>query len=125
VFDAVSVQGVITDSTGNISIFDKNVGKTSYFFNFMIAPGQGSPQGQIPGFQADSYPLAKNLYWYLSVDTQVDFAGGNIDFSINNTQVLFDTLPAGPNTGLLFDWTTNTNPGLTNASGCDLEFEIT
>jgi hypothetical protein len=125
VFDAVSVQGVITDSSGNISIFDKNVGKTGYFFNFTITPGQGSPQGQIPGFQADSYPLAKNLYWYLSVDTQVDFAGGNIEFVINGTTVLFDALPAGTNTGLLFDWTTNTNPGLTNASGCALEFYIT
>ena len=124
--EGVSVAIVITDSTGNISIFDKNQGKTSYFINFNADPGQSQAQQQIPGFMNDAYPLAKNLYWYISVDTQMNFGGGNLDFTINGTNVLNETLPPGANAGLLYDWTTNnpTTAGVTNSGGCSLEFTI-
>lgn len=123
VFDAVSVAIVITDSSGNISIFDKNMGKTDYFINFQAAPGQSQAQAQIPGFQNDAYPLAKNLYWYIQVNAQADFTGGAFEFFINGTSVLFDNLPPGPINNTLYDWTSNT-AGVTNSGGCALEFTI-
>ena len=124
VFDAVSVQIAITDSSNNYSIFGPGVTSPFYTINFQAASGQSQAQMQISGFQADQYVLAKNLYWYISVDAQVDFTGGSFEFLINGTQVLFDTLPPGPFSGALYDWTTIPSKGLTNSGGCALEFVI-
>ena len=123
VFEAVSVQIAITDSSHSYSIFGPGVPSPFYTINFQAAPGQSQAQMQIPGFQADQYVLAKNLYWYISVDAQVDFTGGSFEFLINGTQVLFDTLPPGPFSGTLYDWGSNVK-GLTNSGGCALEFII-
>jgi hypothetical protein len=123
----VDVQIVITDSSGNYSIFRQTPNSPpNYEIFFSANAGQSQISTQIPGFQADSYVLAKNLYWYIDVGAGPDFGGGSIDFAINGTQVLFDTLGAGPFSGTLYDWATGpaSGAGLTNSSGCVLEFTI-
>ena len=121
----IDVQIVITDSTGNYSIFRQSPNSPpNYEIFFSANAGQSQAQMQIPGFQADQYVLAKNLYWYIEVGSGPDFGGGSFEFLINGTQVLFDTLPPGPFSGALYDWTTIPSKGLTNSGGCALEFTI-
>ena len=123
----IDVQIVITDSTGNYSIFRQSPNSPpNYEIFFSANAGQSQQQTQIPGFQADSYVLAKNLYWYIDVAAGPDFGGGTLDFAINGTNVLSDTLGPGPFSGTLYDWTTAPagGAGLTDSGGCGLEFAI-
>lgn len=122
--DAIDVQMVITDDTGNFSIFD-GTSPPNYAINFNAAAGQSQAQQQIPAFQADQYVLARYLYWYLEINGGPDYPGGSMDFSINGVGVATINLPGGPFFGLLANWTdAGSQAGETDASGCDLEFDI-
>ena len=122
--DEVDIQVVITDSSGNYSIFRQSPNSPPpYEISFNMAGGQSQPMSQIPGFQADQYVLAKNLYWYIEVAAGPNFSGGTLSMDINATNVLNTALAPGPFTGDLYDWIGNT-AGLTNSGGCEIEFQI-
>ena len=122
--DEVDIQMVITDSSGNYSIFRQTPNSPPNYEIFVnMAGGQSQPMSQIPGFQTDSYVLAKNLYWYIEVAAGPNFPGGTLTMDINATNVLTTGLPGGPFATFLYDWTGNT-AGLTNSGGCEIEFQI-
>ena len=122
--DEVDIQMVITDSTGNYSIFRQTPNSPpSYEIFVNMAGGQSQPSTQIPAFQTDSYVLAKNLYWYIEVAAGPNFPGGTLTMDINATNVLTTGLPGGPFATDLYDWIGNT-AGLTNSGGCAIEFEL-
>ncbi len=123
--DEIDIQMYIADSTGTYSIFGP-AGNTPPNFQFNAnMPGGGSQaQTQIPGFTADSYVLAKNLYWYLSVSAGPNFPGStSVLLDINGTNVWNRGFPAGPFVNDLYDWT-GYSAGLTNSGGCDIEFTV-
>ncbi len=119
----ISIEVVITDSTLNYSIFG---GPTppNFFYAINMPAQQGQASAQIPGFAADQFPLVRDVYWIIRVNTDaLNFGGGTLDFSINSTLVLNSGLAAGQN-----DFDSNTAPGIpgaTDASGILLEFIIT
>ena len=122
--DEVNIQMVITDSSGNYSIFRQSPNSPpSYEIFVNMAGGQSMPMSQIPGFQTDSYVLAKNLYWYIEVAAGPNFPGGTLTMDINATNRLTTVLAGGAFSGDLYDWIGNT-AGLTNSGGCAIEFEI-
>ena len=122
--DEVDIQMVITDSSGNYSIFRQTPNSPPNYEIFVnMAGGQSMPMSQIPGFQTDSYVLAKNLYWYIEVAAGPNFPGGTLTMEINATNVLTTGLAGGPFSGDLYDWN-GSNAGLTNAGGCAIEFQI-
>lgn len=122
--DEVDFQMVITDSSGNYSIFTQTPNSPPpYHITFNMGGGQSQAATQIPGFIADAYVLAKNLYWYIEVGAGPNFAGGTLDMYINGTNVLNTALAPGPFSGDLYNWG-NYTAGLTNASGCEIEFTI-
>ena len=126
-FDAVSIEIAIADSSGNYSISTPSPNTPPpYIANFQASPGQSQPSQTIPTFGQNQFVMAKNLYWYISVDAQVDFTGGTLVFDINGTTVLNDTLPGGPFSGTLYDWQTSpsSGAGLTNSTTLSLEFTI-
>lgn len=123
--DSVDIQMVITDSTGDYSIFRQTPNSPPNYEIFVnMAGGASQASTQIPGFQADEYVLAKNLYWYIEVNAGPDFTGGLLTMDINGTGLLSTNLPAGPFTGDLYDWSGGGGAGETNASGCEIDFEI-
>jgi hypothetical protein len=122
--DVVDIQLVITDDSGNFSIFRQAPNTPPNYEIFVnIGGGQTQSETQISGFQPDEYVLAANLYWYIEVAAGPDFPGGQLDFDISGTNVLSVTLAAGPFTGDLYDWTTNTM-GNTDTNGIVLNFTI-
>jgi len=123
--DEVDIQVVITDSSGNYSIFRQSPNSPpNYEFSVNMAGGASQALTQIPGFQADSYVLAKNLYWYIEVAAGPNFNGGTLTMDINGTNVLSAGLVPGPFSGTLFDWSTGNGAGVTNGAGCDIDFTI-
>lgn len=123
--DEVDFQMVITDSSGNYSIFTQTPNNPPpYHINFSMGGGQSQASTQIPGFQADSYVLAKNLYWYIEVGAGPNFNGGTLTMAINGTGLLSTALAPGPFGGALFDWNGGGGAGETNGAGCEIEFEI-
>lgn len=122
--DGVDIQVVITDSSGDYSIFRQTPNSPPNYEFFVNMPGGASQQmTQIPGFQADSYVLAKNLYWYIEVSAGPDFNGGTLTMKINGTSLLSTGLLTGPFSGDFYNWTSG-GAGLTNSAGCEIEFEI-
>lgn len=120
----VSIEVVITDSTLNYSIFGGPNTPPNFQFSINAPANSGQASTQIPGFNADQYPLVKDVYWIIRVNTDaLNFGGGTLDFSINSTLVLNSGLAPGQN-----DFDSNTapgSPGATDASGILLEFIIT
>jgi hypothetical protein len=123
--DEVDIQVVITDSTGNYSIFRQSPNSPpNYEFSVNMPGGASQALIQIPGFQADSYVLAKNLYWYIEVAAGPNFGGGTLTMDINGTGVLSTALAPGPFTGDLYDWNSAGGAGETNSAGCEIEFTV-
>lgn len=123
--DEVDIQMVITDSSGNYSIFRQTPNSPpNYEFSVNMPGGGSQATTQIPGFQADEYVLAKNLYWYIEVAAGPNFPGGTLDLSINGTGLLSAGLLPGPFAGDLYDWSGAGGAGETNGAGCEIEFTI-
>ena len=112
----------IADSSLNYSIFG---GPTppNYVLSLNLPGGSSSAQQQIPGFQADSYVLAKNLYWFVNINTGPNFPGGTAQLIINGTSVWTRAFPPGVTSNDPYDYTAG-SAGVTNSTGCDIEFYV-
>lgn len=120
--DEIDIQFGIADSSLNYSIFG---GPTppNYQFNANMAGGQSQAQTQIPGFMADSYVLAKNLYWFVNINTGPNFPGGTVTMDINATTVWSRGFPSGVTSNDYYDFGAG-SAGVTNASGCEIEVTV-
>lgn len=122
--DFLDFQIVITDSTGDFSIFSQSPNSPpDYFFSFTTFGGINDPEQQIPGFQPDQFVLARYLYWKMEINAGPDFPGGTVDFQINGVQVFIEFFPPGPFNETR-DWTNGTF-GETVGSGIQMLFDIT
>lgn len=79
---------------------------------------------QIPGFMADTYPLVRDVYWAITVQTDpVFWPGGSIQVQVNGTTVFSGGLGAGANN---ITWQSGgASSGSTNSSGITFNFVIT
>jgi hypothetical protein len=120
--DEFGIEIGIADSTLNYSIFG---GPTppNYQTNLNLPGGASQAQAQIPGFTPDSYVLAKNLYWFVRINTGPNFPGGTVQMFINGTGVWNRGFPAGVTSMDTYDWTAG-SAGETNASGCEIVIEV-
>lgn len=122
--DFLDFQIVITDSTGDFSIFTQSPNTPpNYAIQFTSFNGIGQAEAQIPGFVPDQFVLARYLYWKMEINAGGDFLGGTVDFSINGVQVFIETFNPGPFT-VTRDWTDGTF-GETNSGGIQMLFDIT
>ena len=123
--DEIDIQFGIADSSLNYSIFG-GPSPPNYQFNANMAGGQSQAQTQIPGFAADSYVLAKNLYWFVLVNTGPNFPGGTVEMFINGTSRWNRGFPSGVTTNDAYNWTSGSaTAGLTNSAGIEIEFVVT
>ena len=125
--DEIIIDMYIADSTGNYSIFGP-AGQTppNYQFNVNMPAGASMGPTQIPGFAPDSYVLAKNLYWFVLVNTGPNFPGGTVEMFINGTRRWMRGFPSGVVTNDPYDWNTGSaTAGLTNSAGIEIEFIVT
>jgi hypothetical protein len=78
----------------------------------------------IPGFVADSYPLVRDVYWAITVQTDpVFWPGGSIQVQVNGITVFSGGLGAGTTN---ITWQSGgASSGSTNASGITFNFVIT
>ena len=122
--DQIDIQMYFADSSGNYSIFGPP-GSTppNFQFNVMMFPNTSQASTQIPGFAPDSYVLAKNLYWYVVVNTGPGFPGGTVEMFLNGTSVWNRAFPSGVVTNDYYDWT-GYSAGLTNSAGIEIEFIV-
>ena len=121
--DEIIIDMYIADSTGNYSIFGPP-GSTppNYQFNTNMPAGASQASTQIPGFAPDSYVLAKNLYWFVLVNTGPNFPGGTVTMDINATTVWTRAFAANTSNDP-YDYTAG-SAGVTNSSGCNIEVTI-
>jgi hypothetical protein len=121
--DEINIEIGIADSSLNYSIFG-GPSPPNYQLNLNLPGGASQAQTQIPGFTADSYVLAKNLYWFVRVNAGPNFPGGTVEMLINGTSVWNRGFPSGPFSGDLYDYF-NGSAGVTNSTGCDIEITVT
>lgn len=119
----ISVEWVITDSTLNYSIFGGPNTPPNFYASVNMPANSGQASTQVPGFAADQYPLVRDVYWIIRVNTDaLNFGGGTMDFSINSTVVFSSGLIPGQND---FDYTTaGAQAGVTDTAGILLEWQI-
>lgn len=120
--DEIDIQFGIADSSLNYSIFG-GPSPPNYQFNANMAGGQSQAQSQIPGFTPDAYVLAKNLYWFVLVNTGPNFPGGTVTMDINATTVWTRAFPSGVVTNDYYDFGAG-SAGVTNSGGCDIEVTV-
>ena len=118
----VMIDFVIGDSALNYSIDGGSGTPLGWQFTFQMNSGTSQSASQIPGFQADQYPLVRDVYWIMRANCDPFFGGGTLDLQINGTSVLNVGLNPGVND---FDYTVGgAASGLTNGTGISLIFDI-
>ena len=119
----VSIEVVVTDYAQNYSIFGGPNTPPNFFFSINAPANSGQASTQIPGFSTDQYPLVKNVFWKIRVNTDaLNFMGGSVDVLINSANVYSGGLAPGQND---IDFlTAGAGPGYTDGSGILLEFNI-
>jgi hypothetical protein len=118
----ISIEVVLTDSTLNYSIFGGPNTPPNFQWAINMPAGTSQASTQIPGFMTDTYPLVREVFWIIRVNTDaINFGGGTLTFTINSTQVLNTGLAPGQND---FDWTTTSTIAYTDGSGILLDFEV-
>ena len=104
------------DSSNNYMVFPT--------FNINAIANTSTGASQIPGFMADTYPLVRDVYWAITVQTDpVFWPGGSIQVQVNGTTVFSGGLGAGTSN---ITWQSGgASSGATNASGITFNFVIT
>jgi hypothetical protein len=86
--------------------------------------GASQAQSQIPGFTPNSYVLAKNVYWFVLVNTGPNFPGGTVTMDINATTVWNRGFPAGVTSNDYYDFASRSADAFTNSSGINIEVTV-
>jgi len=120
--DDCQVDVVITDSSVNYSIFGGPNTPPNFAFNVNMPANTSAGAVQIPGFQPDTYPLVKNVFWLIQINTGPFFNGGTFTMDVNGSNVFTIAVNAGPN-NVQYDWNSGTY-GSTSASGIALNLEM-
>lgn len=120
--DEIIIDFGIADSSLNYSIFG-GPSPPNYQLNLNMPGGASQAQTQIPGFSTDSYVLAKNLYWFVSVSAGANFPGGTVAMTINTANVWTQVFSPGPFSNDYYDFGSG-SAGVTNSFGCNIEITV-
>lgn len=116
---------ILINNTVNVDVkcYDYNMVYEVHPQVTINAPGGTSvAAGQIPGFQASTYPLVENVYWEITVTVpDPNTTVTNIAFQVNGT-TRYNAGPAGGT----FTWqSSGASAGVTNAAGIVYNIYVT
>ena len=119
----ISIEFVITDSALDYSIFGGPNTPPNFQVSFGMPASTANGATLIPGFNPDTYPLVRDVYWIVRAQCAPQFGGGALYIEINGSSVLSGAgLSPGAND---FDYTSaGAASGLTNGTGISFYFEL-